>query len=88
MKLNGGEGGVNSLPQRRALTSGKLLVAAVGVDFDVDFTPDLTLPLRGLTAETAYVEAWRDYWLARVRLEKELGGALPSAAVPFIAEEK
>lgn len=39
-------------------------------------------------AEKAYVEAWRDYWLARVRLEKELGGALPSAAVPFIAEEK
>ncbi len=28
-------------------------------------------------AEKAYVEAWRDYWIARAHLEKALGGALP-----------
>jgi cobalt-zinc-cadmium efflux system outer membrane protein len=28
--------------------------------------------------EKAYVEAWRDYWIARARLERALGGALPS----------
>lgn len=30
-------------------------------------------------AEKAYLEAWRDYWVSRARLEKALGGALPPA---------
>ena len=29
--------------------------------------------------ERAYVESWRDYWIARAELERALGGALPSA---------
>lgn len=34
-------------------------------------------------AEKVYLEAWRNYWIARARLEKALGGALPAtAAVP------
>lgn len=31
-------------------------------------------------AEKTYVEGWRDYWIARARLEKALGGALPPTA--------
>ena len=28
-------------------------------------------------AEKAYLDAWRNYWIARARLERALGGALP-----------
>jgi len=31
-------------------------------------------------AEKARLAAWRDYWIARARLEKALGGSLPQAA--------
>jgi outer membrane protein, heavy metal efflux system len=31
-------------------------------------------------AEKANLNAWRDYWIARARLERALGGALPTAA--------
>ena len=31
-------------------------------------------------AEKVYLEAWRNYWIARARLEKALGGALPATA--------
>lgn len=42
---------------------------------------DLLLAKQGqVEAETAYIEAWRDYWIARARLEKALGGALPSGS--------
>jgi len=30
-------------------------------------------------AETAHLEAWRDYWVARARLERAVGGTLPDA---------
>ena len=33
-------------------------------------------------AEKARLDAWRDYWIARSRLEKALGGGLPAAAPP------
>jgi hypothetical protein len=39
-----------------ALGPAETVIGALGVDFDFDFEPDLTLPLRGLTAETAYVD--------------------------------
>lgn len=32
-----------------------------------------------VSTERAYVEAWRDYWVARVQLERAIGGRLPSA---------
>lgn len=32
-----------------------------------------------LDAEKAYIAAWRDYWLARVELERAVGGRLPEA---------
>jgi outer membrane protein, heavy metal efflux system len=40
--------------------------------------------------ERAYIEAWRDYWIARADLERGLGGALPAAgpAVTSSLEEK
>ncbi|HET8647200.1 MAG TPA: TolC family protein, partial [Vicinamibacteria bacterium] len=31
-------------------------------------------------AERARLDAWRDYWIARARLEKAVGGALPAVA--------
>ncbi len=31
-------------------------------------------------AEKGYVEAWRDYWLARTELERAIGGRLPGSA--------
>jgi cobalt-zinc-cadmium efflux system outer membrane protein len=30
--------------------------------------------------EKAHLEAWRGYWIARARLERALGGALPPEA--------
>jgi outer membrane protein TolC len=30
-------------------------------------------------AEKARLSAWRDYWIARARLEKALGGSMPAA---------
>ena len=33
-----------------------------------------------VTTERAYVEAWRDYWIARTELERALGGRLPADA--------
>jgi cobalt-zinc-cadmium efflux system outer membrane protein len=36
--------------------------------------------------QKAYIEAWRDYWIARAELERAVGGAIP-AAVP-VAQEK
>jgi cobalt-zinc-cadmium efflux system outer membrane protein len=32
-----------------------------------------------VTTEQAYVEAWRDYWIARAELERALGGRLPTS---------
>lgn len=32
--------------------------------------------------EKAYLEAWRNYWIFRARLERALGGALPAGATP------
>ena len=31
-----------------------------------------------VTTERAYIEAWRDYWIARTELERALGGRLPA----------
>jgi cobalt-zinc-cadmium efflux system outer membrane protein len=31
-----------------------------------------------VTTEQAYIDAWRDYWIARSRLERAVGGRLPS----------
>lgn len=36
-------------------------------------------------AEKARLGAWRDYWIARARLEKALGGTMPGAAVEPVA---
>lgn len=33
-----------------------------------------------VAAERAYIESWRDYWVARTDLERAAGGALPVAA--------
>ena len=42
---------------------------------------DLLLAKRAeVEAERAYVDAWRDYWIARAELEAALGGALPGEA--------
>jgi cobalt-zinc-cadmium efflux system outer membrane protein len=30
-----------------------------------------------VSTEKVYVEAWRDYWIARVQLERAVGGRLP-----------
>jgi cobalt-zinc-cadmium efflux system outer membrane protein len=30
--------------------------------------------------QRAYIEAWRDYWIARAELERAVGGAIPAAA--------
>lgn len=35
-----------------------------------------------LSTERAYLDAWRDYWLARTELERAVGGSLPEAVVP------
>lgn len=32
-----------------------------------------------VTAERGYVDAWRDYWIARTELERALGGRLPNS---------
>ncbi len=32
--------------------------------------------------ERAHIEAWRDYWIARVELERALGGRLPGQTAP------
>jgi len=41
---------------------------------------DLLLAKQAETqTERAYVEAWRDYWIARTELERAVGGRLPSA---------
>lgn len=32
-----------------------------------------------VAAERGYMEAWRDYWIARTELERSLGGRLPNA---------
>ncbi|MDB6111268.1 MAG: czcC 1 [Pedosphaera sp.] len=37
---------------------------------------------RELSTEREYVEAWRDYWIARAELEKALGGKLPGETKP------
>ncbi len=39
-----------------ALGPPETVVGALGVDFNLDFEPDLSLALRGLTADTAYVD--------------------------------
>jgi len=31
-----------------------------------------------VTTEQAYIEAWRDYWIAHVQLERSVGGRLPA----------
>ncbi len=31
-----------------------------------------------VAAERAYIEAWRDYWIARTELERAVGGGLPA----------
>ena len=33
-----------------------------------------------VAAERGAVDAWRDYWIARARLERAVGGALPTAS--------
>jgi len=46
-------------------------------------TYDLLLAKQGEVAtERAYIEAWRDYWLARTRLERAVGGRLDAGAQP------
>jgi cobalt-zinc-cadmium efflux system outer membrane protein len=35
-----------------------------------------------VATERAYIESWRDYWIARTQLERALGGKLPGAASP------
>jgi hypothetical protein len=39
-----------------ALGPAETVIGALGVDFDLDFEPDLTLALRALSADTAYVD--------------------------------
>jgi cobalt-zinc-cadmium efflux system outer membrane protein len=42
---------------------------------------DLILARQGeMMTEQAYIEAWRDYWLARTELERAVGGRLPTIA--------
>lgn len=44
---------------------------------------DLLLARRAeVETEKAYIESWRDYWIARVELERALGGPLDAAASP------
>lgn len=42
---------------------------------------------RELETEREYVEAWRDYWIARVDLEKAVGGRLSSSAEGSVQTE-
>ena len=49
-------------------------------------TYDLLLAKQSqVSTERDYVEAWRDYWLARTRLERAVGGTL-SLSVPVLPE--
>jgi cobalt-zinc-cadmium efflux system outer membrane protein len=34
-----------------------------------------------VATEQAYIDAWRDYWIARAELERALGGRLPTAPI-------
>jgi outer membrane protein, heavy metal efflux system len=44
---------------------------------------DLLLAKQGeVTAERAYIEAWRDYWIAQTALERAVGGRLDAQAAP------
>jgi cobalt-zinc-cadmium efflux system outer membrane protein len=40
-----------------------------------------------VAAERAYVEAWKDYWIARTELERAVGGRLPGASSPAKGED-
>ena len=41
-----------------------------------------------VSAERAYVEAWRDYWIARTQLERAVGGRLPAESAVDAASNK
>jgi cobalt-zinc-cadmium efflux system outer membrane protein len=36
-----------------------------------------------VAAERSYIEAWRDYWIARAELERAVGGNLTSSSFSF-----
>ncbi len=42
-----------------------------------------------VSTERAYIEAWRDYWIARAQLERAVGGGIggPRAASPTVSKE-
>ena len=66
------------LPQRPAHPG----VDAAALQLDVRLAPTTCCWRSGaeVEAERAYVDAWRDYWIARAELEAALGGALPGGA--------
>jgi cobalt-zinc-cadmium efflux system outer membrane protein len=39
-------------------------------------------------AQRGYLQAWRDYWIARAELERAVGGALPSSTSPPLPEKR
>jgi cobalt-zinc-cadmium efflux system outer membrane protein len=46
-------------------------------------TYDLLLAKQSEVAtERSYVEAWRDYWIARTQLERAVGGRLDAGVAP------
>lgn len=51
-------------------------------------TYDLLLAKQGEVAtERAYIEAWRDYWIARTQLERAVGGRLRVEGMPATASQ-
>ena len=62
------------LPQRRRIVA----LTLEHYNFMLKGTYDLLLVKQNeLEAERSYIEAWRDYWVARAQLEKAIGGKLP-----------
>src|SRR5206468_11999603 len=66
--------GETLLPERRRIVS----LTLEHYNFMLKGTYDLLLVKQNeLEAERSYIEAWRDYWIARAELEKAVGGKLP-----------
>jgi cobalt-zinc-cadmium efflux system outer membrane protein len=72
------------LPQRGRIL--ELTIAQYNAMFKGAY--DLLLAKQAeVEAQKAYVEAWRDYWIARARLERAVGGALPQTDRPLASTE-
>ena len=66
--------GETLLPERKRIVG----LTLEHYNFMLKGTYDLLLVKQNeLEAERGYIEAWRDYWIARAELERAVGGKLP-----------